>query len=354
MYRPQCDSGSPMPSTMSSPRTYPFAIANAFTQDSFAGNPATIVFLDPSEPLTQEERLKFAKGLNQPVVVFLTPTSTSSEKPGAVVSFDVRYFAPNNEYEPCGHGTIATTKVILDSATDSPGFGKGSRFPVLSSPETQVVTFTTAQGIVVSARRVVVPDEVTGKEEDWFEVVLPARKLKKLPSEEEEKVLGIFNRAVGKELKAEYIGVGEPPFHDNLLLVLDESENLEQLKIDASVLVGTHELAGSGVSAYVTCGTTQKATGFARHIITTDSTSGKFTEDYIIRVFAPIAGVDEDHVCGASNCLTGPYWSAQKGITELRVRQVSERGGTLRVGIDGDNIKLRGQVKVTSVGQLFL
>ena len=50
----------------------------------------------------------------------------------------------------------------------------------------------------------------------------------------------------------------------------------------------------------------------------------------------------------------GPYWSTRKGITELRVRQVSKRGGTLRVGIYGDKIKLRGQVKVTSVGQLFL
>ena len=341
-----------MPSTITAPRTYPFAIANAFTQDVFAGNPATIVFLDPSEPLTQEERLKFAKGLNQPVVVFLTPTSASSEKPGAVVSFSIRYFAPNNEYEPCGHGTIATTKVILDSATDSPGFGQGSPFPVLSSPETQVVEFTTTRGIVVSARRVLVPDEVSGKEEDWVEIVLPARKLRNLPAEEEERILGVFNRAVGKELKVKYIGVGEPPFDDNLLVVLDESENLEQLKVDASVLVGT--LAGSGASAYVTYGTAQKATGFARHIVTTDSTSGKFSEDYITRVFAPIAGVNEDHVCGASNCVTGPYWSSRKGITELRVRQVSERGGTLRVGIDGDNIKLRGQVKVTGVGQLFL
>ena len=51
----------------------------------------------------------------------------------------------------------------------------------------------------------------------------------------------------------------------------------------------------------------------------------------------------------------GPYWSARKGITEpVRARQVSERGGTLRIGIYGDKIELRGQAKVTSVGQLFL
>lgn len=71
-------------------------------------------------------------------------------------------------------------------------------------------------------------------------------------------------------------------------------------------------------------------------------------------MFAPLAGLDEDHVCGSANCTMAPYWAAEKGITELRVRQVSERAGKLRVGVDGDKIKLRGQAKVTSVGRLLL
>jgi predicted PhzF superfamily epimerase YddE/YHI9 len=71
-------------------------------------------------------------------------------------------------------------------------------------------------------------------------------------------------------------------------------------------------------------------------------------------MFAPAVNLDEDHACGSANCTIGPYWAAQKGITELKVRQVSERGGKLRVGIDGENIKLRSQARVTSVGQLFL
>ena len=71
-------------------------------------------------------------------------------------------------------------------------------------------------------------------------------------------------------------------------------------------------------------------------------------------MFAPAAGVDEDPVCGSANCTTGPYWAAQKGITELTVRQVSEGVEKLKVEIDGDNVKLRGQLKVTGVGRLFL
>ena len=117
-----------------------------------------------------------------------------------MVPFDVQCFAPNGEFELCGHGAIAAIRVILDSVTDSPGFGQGNRFTVFSSPRTRIVEFTTAGGIVICSRIVVIPDEVSGKEEDWFEIVLPAGK--QLPAEEEARVFGLFNCAVGKESKA--------------------------------------------------------------------------------------------------------------------------------------------------------
>ena len=217
-------------------RPYTFAIANAFTQDPFGGNPAAIIFLEPSNTLTQEERLKFAKGFNQPVIVFLTPTSAAAGKPG-VVSFDIQYFAPTSEVRLCGHGTIAAMKIILDSATESSGFGRNSQFPAFSSPETHTAEFTTVDGVVVSARKVAIPDEVSSEAGDWFEIVLPAGRPRALPAEEEERVVGIFARAVGKEPKVKYVGIGEPPFQGSLLIVLDESEMLEQLNIDAKVLV---------------------------------------------------------------------------------------------------------------------
>ena len=64
------------------------------------------------------------------------------------------------------------------------------------------------------------------------------RRNRRLPVEKEERTLGIFNRAVGKELKVKCIGTGEPPFLRDFLLVLDEDENIDQLKFDAAVLVG--------------------------------------------------------------------------------------------------------------------
>jgi len=309
------------------PKTYPFAIANSFTQDRFGGNPAAIVFLDPSNTLTREERQQFAKGFGQPIVVYLTPTPPPAQKPW-VVSFDIQHFVANYEVDLCGHGSIAASEVVFGSATNSPGFGEGSQFPAFCSPETHTLEFTTAEGVVVTSRKVVMDGE------DWFEVVFPAAKIRDSTDEEWGRVVEAFTRAMGREPKVNYLGAGEPPFQHHLLVVFDESENIEQLKF-----VDINEL---------------DATGFECHLVTTDSASGKFPEDYLARMFAPSGGEDEDQVCGSANCTMGPYWAARKGIRELKVRQVSERGGELRVGVYGDNIKLRGQARVTSVGRLFL
>lgn len=79
--------------------------------------------------------------------------------------------------------------------------------------------------------------------EDWFEITLPAAKLERLPVEEEKKVLEILTRAVGKEPRVKYIGRGKPPFKRYLLIVLDESENLEQLKFaDVRALVSKSQV----------------------------------------------------------------------------------------------------------------
>ena len=157
-----------------------------------------------------------------------------------MVSFAVQYFTSDCEIELCGHGTIAATKIILDSATNSLGFGRGSQFPEFCPPGTHAVEFTTAKGVVISSRKVVIEDE------DWFEIVLPAAKLKTLTDEEEGRVVEIFTRAMGKEPGVKYIGMGEPPFQQYLLIVLEESENLEKLKfVDIKTLVGKPQVQNS-------------------------------------------------------------------------------------------------------------
>lgn len=67
----------------------------------------------------------------------------------------------------------------------------------------------------------------------------------------------------------------------------------------------------------------------------------------------------EDHVCGSAHCLLIPYWYKKRGIsggTETKARQVSIRGGELKVDWDTemDIVRLMGQVTILGKGELEL
>ena len=76
-------------------------------------------------------------------------------------------------------------------------------------------------------------------------------------------------------------------------------------------------------------------------------------------MFAPIAGVLEDHVCGSANCLLGPYWANRLGAQSnevMHVKQGSARGGDLWVRYDREEgkIGLRGEAVVLAEGKAYL
>ena len=78
-------------------------------------------------------------------------------------------------------------------------------------------------------------------------------------------------------------------------------------------------------------------------------------------MFAPAAGVPEDPVCGAAHTLSTPYWVAKRGLsTEVQdsgilARQVSPRGGELRIRIDNEGlVRLAGPVTIISRGELYV
>ena len=65
--------------------------------------------------------------------------------------------------------------------------------------------------------------------------------------------------------------------------------------------------------------------------------------DFVSRFFAPATAVDEDPVTGSAHCALGPYWQSRLGKSELEARQISARGGELRVRVDGDRVRIAGQ-----------
>jgi PhzF family phenazine biosynthesis protein len=83
-------------------------------------------------------------------------------------------------------------------------------------------------------------------------------------------------------------------------------------------------------------------------------TSGSRDYDFVSRFFAPGSGIDEDPVTGSAHCCLTPYWSAKLGKTAMTAFQASQRGGVIRVRLDGDRVKLGGNAVTVMRGELAL
>ena len=73
---------------------------------------------------------------------------------------------------------------------------------------------------------------------------------------------------------------------------------------------------------------------------------------YWMPFFAPAYGIDEDPVTGSAHCCLGPYWAAKLGREEVTGRQVSARGGIVRVTPRGGRVSLSGQAVRVMKGEL--
>ena len=75
--------------------------------------------------------------------------------------------------------------------------------------------------------------------------------------------------------------------------------------------------------------------------------------DAVCRVFAPGLGIPEDPATGSAQCVLGPWWASRLGGPELTVRQISRRGGILRVRTGAERVMVSGQAVTTARGTLL-
>jgi PhzF family phenazine biosynthesis protein len=94
------------------------------------------------------------------------------------------------------------------------------------------------------------------------------------------------------------------------------------------------------------------ATG-ARALLLTAAGAPGSGADYVLRVFGPNVGIDEDPATGSAQCAAGPYWAAALGRDSLVARQLSRRGATLYVRPDGDRVFIAGHATTVLTGELW-
>ena len=93
------------------------------------------------------------------------------------------------------------------------------------------------------------------------------------------------------------------------------------------------------------------ATGSKALLLTAAADPGSGA-DYVLRVFGPNVGIDEDPATGSAQCVAGPYWSDVLGRREMVARQLSPRGAVLHVRPDGDRVHIGGNAVTVFTGHL--
>jgi len=84
-----------------------------------------------------------------------------------------------------------------------------------------------------------------------------------------------------------------------------------------------------------------KASGLGHLMIT--AAGEQPDRDFVLRVFAPLAGIDEDPVTGSAHCALTPLWHVKTGKTEFNSYQLSQRTGRLKVRLLNDRVEIKGQ-----------
>jgi PhzF family phenazine biosynthesis protein len=75
--------------------------------------------------------------------------------------------------------------------------------------------------------------------------------------------------------------------------------------------------------------------------------------DFVSRFFAPGSGIDEDPVTGSAHTALAPFWGERLNKTEMTGYQASERGGVVKVRLEGERVILSGQAVTVLRGELL-
>jgi PhzF family phenazine biosynthesis protein len=273
---------------------------DAFTEKTFAGNPAGVCLLD--HPMDDSWMQNVAAEMNLSETAFLLKQNDG---------WSLRWFTPKVEVDLCGHATLATAHVLAEI-----GFLKNGG----------EVGFHTNSGLLTARSST-----------DGIELNFPAK-----PEQPSSAPAGLIEALQGdlpKVSDSSVVDLREVTFHvryigKNQFDFLIEVETEEMVRRLAPDFERLKQVRARGV------------------IITARSSKPEF--DIVSRFFAPAVGINEDPVTGSAHCCLGPYWMKKLGKSRLRAFQASARGGILEVEVDKDRVLLRGKAVIVFERKLFV
>jgi PhzF family phenazine biosynthesis protein len=262
----------------------PIYQVDAFTATLFRGNPAAVCLLDDAADPAWMQAI--AAEMNLSETAFLYPRKDA---------FHLRWFTPLAEVALCGHATLASAHILWQ--TERVRREEPVRFDTLSG-------------------RLIVQNDG-----DWMVMDFPARQpvpLASIPAAGGDTAAAFDASAIAAALGAAPLWVGRNS--DDVLMELPSEKAVVAVAPDFRAL---QRLAVRGF------------------IVTARSGDRRF--DFVSRFFAPRVGVPEDPVTGSAHCCLAPYWSQRLGKRDMIARQLSARGGVIRVTMAGDRVRIAGQ-----------
>lgn len=198
--------------------------------------------------------------------------------------YAMRWFTPEVEIDLCGHATLAAAHLLLNCSTE----------------HLNEAIFKTRSGILKTVRR-----------DGLLRIDLPSRKPTPIP------ILPSYSDIFKIEPLAAHAA-------RDLILEFESEETIRKLEPDLNI-----------------CKT---ITDYFCIITTAPGDHGK---DFVSRVFAPNAGINEDPVTGSAHCSLVPLWSERFQKKKLKAAQLSSRGGNLYCLDRGTRVELGGYAVLT-------
>jgi predicted PhzF superfamily epimerase YddE/YHI9 len=272
----------------------PIAWVDAFSDSPFRGNPAAVCLLDQliDESVDQRMDERRMQSLAFELGIAETAYVTPTRERGV---FGLRWFTPSVEVDLCGHATLAAAHALRQWGV---------------ADDAVALTFHTRSGplgAVYEGHRIALD--------------FPAAPPTVAPLHE-------CLRGQWSEGTVRFSGRNE--FF--AFVVLSTAESVAAYEPDLPAI------AGSGANALLLTAAGEPGSG----------------ADYVLRVFAPNVGIDEDPATGSAQCAAGPWWSEALGRPgeALVAHQLSPRGAVLYVRPDGDRVRISGHATTVLTGHL--
>ena len=197
--------------------------------------------------------------------------------------FQIRFFTPTKEVPLCGHATLASSHIIYELGIKSVN---------------ETIKFKAKEA-----------DLMVKRENDWIIMDFPKYPIQKIDIHKD------FKRLVGFEPIEMYSSI-----YDWIIAIAKNESDILNSEPKFELL---------------------RENGLGHLMITSKSDSKQ--ADFVVRCFAPIAGINEDPVTGSAHCALTPLWSEKLGKMELDSLQLSKRTGHLKIRLKDNRVEIIGK-----------